>query len=70
MTAVGPGVIEIRVHTRVEHRVFYIAKFEQAVYVLHAFEKRTRQTPHAEIVLAKRRLADLTRRRVQKPEAR
>ena len=70
MTAVGPGVIEIRVHTRVEHRVFYIAKFEEAVYVLHAFEKRTRQTPQPEIVLAKKRLADLIRRRVQKPEAR
>ena len=45
MTTVGPGVIEIRVHTRLEHRVFYVAKFEEAVYVLHAFEKRTRQTP-------------------------
>lgn len=30
MTTVGPGVIEIRVHTRVEHRVFYVAKFEEA----------------------------------------
>jgi phage-related protein len=69
MTTVGPGVIEIRVHTRVEHRVFYIAKFEEAVYVLHAFEKRTRQTPQSEIALAQKRLADLIRRRTQKPEA-
>jgi phage-related protein len=69
MTTVGPGVIEIRVHTRVEHRVFYIAKFEEAVYVLHAFEKRTRQTPQSEIALAQKRLADLIRRRAQKPEA-
>ena len=69
MTTVGPGVIEIRVHTRVEHRVFYVAKFEEAVYVLHAFEKRTRQTPQAEIVLAQKRLADLIRRRAQKREA-
>ena len=68
MTTVGPGVIEIRVHTRLEHRVFYVAKFEEAVYVLHAFEKRTRQTPHSETVLAQRRLADLIRRRAQKPE--
>jgi phage-related protein len=29
MTTVGPGVIEIRVHTRVEHRIFYVAKFEE-----------------------------------------
>ena len=68
MTTVGPGVIEIRVHTRLEHRVFYIAKFEEAVYVLHAFEKRTRQTPQSEIVLARRRLADLIRRRAEKPD--
>jgi phage-related protein len=68
MTTVGPGVIEIRVHTRVEHRVFYIAKFKEAVYVLHGFEKRTRQTPQSEIALAQKRLADLIRRRAQKPE--
>lgn len=68
MRTVGPGVIEIRIHTRVEHRVFYVAKFEEAVYVIHAFEKQTRQTPQAEIALAKKRLADLIRRRAQ-PEA-
>jgi phage-related protein len=68
MTTVGSGVIEIRVHTRVEHRVFYVARFEDAVYVLHAFEKRTRQTPQREIALARRRLADLNRRRPQTQE--
>ena len=68
MTTVGPGVIEIRVHTRVEHRIFYVAKFEEAVYVLHAFEKRTRQAPQAEIALAKKRHADLIRRRAERPE--
>lgn len=69
MATVGPGVMEIRVHTRVEHRVFYVAKFDEAVYVLHAFEKRTRQTPTPEIELARKRLADLIRRRTQKREA-
>ena len=48
--------------------MFYVAKFEEAVYVLHAFEKRTRQTPHPEIALAKKRFADLIRRRAKKPE--
>ena len=57
MRTVGPGVIEIRVHTMREHRVFYVAKFEEAVYVLHAFEKRTRQTTQTDIVLARKRLA-------------
>jgi phage-related protein len=69
MTTVGAGVIEIRVHTGREHRIFYVAKYEEAVYVLHAFEKRTRQTPQPEIELAWKRLADLVRRRGQKPEA-
>ena len=66
MTTVGPGVVEVRVHTRLEHRVFYVAKFEEAVYVLHAFEKRTRKTPQPEIALAHRRLADLIRSRARK----
>ena len=66
MTTVGSGVVEIRVHTRLEHRVFYVAKFEEAVYALHAFEKRTRKTPRPEIALAQRRLADLIRSRAKK----
>ena len=69
MRTVGVGVFEIRVHTGVEHRIFYVAKYEQAIYVLHAFEKRTRHTPQAEISLARKRLADLLRRRAQKQEA-
>jgi len=69
MTTVGAGVFEIRVHTGVEHRVFYVAKHEETIYVLHAFEKRTRRTPRAEIVLARQRLADLRRRRARKQEA-
>ena len=68
MTTVGTGVMEIRVHTRLEHRVFYVAKFEEAVYVLHAFEKRTRRTPQSEIDLARKRFADLTRHRSRRLE--
>jgi phage-related protein len=52
---VGPGAVEIRLHTGVEHRMFYVAKFEEAVYVLHAFEKRTGQTRQADIALARKR---------------
>lgn len=66
MTTVGSGVYEIRIHTGVEHRVFYVAKYEEAVYVIHAFEKRTRHTPQADIDLARTRLADLGRLRAQK----
>ncbi len=65
MATVGPGVFEIRVHTALEHRVFYVAKFDEAVYVLHAFEKRERRTPKAAIELARTRLADLLRQRAR-----
>jgi phage-related protein len=66
MPSVGPGVYELRIHTAVEHRVFYIAKFAEGVYVLHAFEKKTQHTRQADLdtgreclrtVLAERRLA-------------
>jgi len=45
MALVGPSVREIRVYTALEHRVLCVAKFAEAVYVLHAFEKRSRKTP-------------------------
>jgi phage-related protein len=69
MTSVGVGVYEIRIHTEVKHRIFYVAKFREAVCVLHAFEKRTRRTPRGEIVVARKRLADLRRRRAGNEEA-
>ena len=65
MATVGAGVYEIRVHTKLEHRVFYVAKYEEAVYVIHAFEKRTPQTRDADIALARKRLADFLRVRGQ-----
>jgi phage-related protein len=63
MASVGSGVAEIRIHSGVEHRVFYVAKFEEAIYVLHAFEKRTRQTRQADLELGRKRLADVIRSR-------
>lgn len=59
MPTVGPGVQEIRIHTTKEHRVIYVAKFTEGVYVLHAFEKRSRKTPKREIDLARERLQTL-----------
>ena len=71
MTTVGAGVYKIRIHTALEHRVFYVAKYDDAVYVIHAFEKRTRETRGADLALARKRLADFLRVRGQtKKEAR
>jgi phage-related protein len=55
MLTIGPGVREIRIHTAVEHRVCYVAKFAEAIYVLHAFEKRTRKTSQRDVELARQR---------------
>jgi phage-related protein len=60
MPAVGSGVREIRVRDESgAYRVFYVAKFEEAVYVLHVFEKRSQKTARADLVLGKSRYAEL-----------
>ena len=63
MSSVGPGVMELRIHSQLEHRVFYLAKFAEAVFVIHAFQKKTRKTAKREIDLAKHRLAEMLRQR-------
>lgn len=55
MRAVGPGVKEIRIHLLGEWRVIYIAQRHDAVYVLHAFQKKSRKTSRQDIELARRR---------------
>jgi phage-related protein/predicted XRE-type DNA-binding protein len=44
MNAIGSGVRELRIHTNREHRVFYVVRFDDAVYVLSAFEKKSQKT--------------------------
>jgi phage-related protein len=63
MPSVGRGVQEVRIHCANEYRVIYLAKLAEAVYVLHAFEKKTRKTPQAAIEAARRRLLLLSHRR-------
>lgn len=54
MPAVGAGAYEIRVRDASgAWRAIYVAKFEAAVYVLHAFQKKTQQTAKADIDLAR-----------------
>ena len=60
MPTVGIGVNEIRVQDESgSYRVLYVAKFEEAVYMLHVFKKRSRKTSKNDIQLAKNRCADL-----------
>lgn len=51
--SVGSGVREIRIHRPHEHRVIYVAQFPEAIFVLHAFEKKTQRTPKREIDIAR-----------------
>ena len=63
LAIVGAGVKEIRIHAGSEYRVMYVAKFAEAVYVLHAFGKKTQQTSKTDIDLASRRYRDLVNER-------
>ena len=59
---VGSGVNEIRVRdSNGIYRVMYVAKFADAVYVLHCFQKKTPKTSASDIDLAKKRYNSLVR---------
>lgn len=60
MVSVGAGVREIRVRDEAGiFRVMYVAKFADAIYVLHCFQKKTQQTSRSDIELAKARYKEL-----------
>jgi len=62
MPVIGPGVQEIRIwEDSGTYRVIYTAKVEAAVYVLHAFQKKTRTTPKHHIEIARSRYKELVR---------
>jgi phage-related protein len=64
MKAVGAGVYEIRVSEAGQaFRTLYVAKFEEAIYVLHAFEKKSQKTPKKDLELGKARYRELVRER-------
>lgn len=60
MNTVGQGVREIRVRdSDGAFRVIYVAKFADAVYVIHYFQKKTQKTNKPDIDLASKRYRDL-----------
>ena len=62
MTTVGTGVKEIRVKDVAGvFRTVYLATRQEAVYVLHCFQKKAQQTTQRDIELARRRLRDILR---------
>jgi len=61
--SVGLGVNEIRVRIEGAYRLLYLAKFAEAVYVLHEFEKKGRKTGKPDIELARSRFRALLQER-------
>lgn len=55
MPSVGSGVYEVRVHIEGAWRAIFVTKFEQAIYVLHAFQKKTQKTRKEDLELASKR---------------
>ena len=62
MEAIGKGVCEIRVRDESgAYRVIYAARFEEAVYVLHAFQKKSEATDKRDIETARKRYNQITK---------
>jgi len=62
--AVGPGTREIRISDAGgSFRVIYVARFEEAIYVLHCFQKKTRATSPLDKNMAAARYRAVTRTR-------
>ena len=55
MPTVGNGAYEVRIQIEGAWRAIYVAKFEAAIYMLHAFQKKTQKTRKDDIELAKKR---------------
>jgi phage-related protein len=69
LTELGQGVQEIRIgDSKGAYRVMYVATFSEAVYVLHAFQKKAKAgigTPYEELNVAGTRYRELVRERMQ-----
>lgn len=62
MASIGQGVREIRIReTSGAFRIIYVAKFSDAIYVLHCFQKKTQKTGKADLNLAEKRYRELVK---------
>ena len=60
MNTIGSGVREIRIRDAAgAFRVLYVAKFDDAVYVLHCFQKKTEKISKADVGIAAKRYREL-----------
>jgi phage-related protein len=61
MKSVGQGVREIRIQHEGQYRVIYVASYEEKVYVLHAFQKKTQKTGKQDLDAARRAFREIER---------
>jgi phage-related protein len=60
VNTIGQGVREIRIRdANGAFRIIYLAKFADAAYVLHCFQKKTQKTSKADLDLATQRYREL-----------
>jgi len=57
-------VIELRAHANGEQRAVVVARFSEAVYMLHVLEKTSRKTSWHDLDVARRRYRDLIAERI------
>ncbi|MBI3794655.1 MAG: type II toxin-antitoxin system RelE/ParE family toxin [Nitrospinae bacterium] len=57
LTGISSGLHELRFRDSVgQVRIFYLLKKGDAIYLVHAFRKKTRQMPHKEIEVVLKRI--------------
>jgi len=69
MKTVGSGAREICIECdNGWFRIFYVAKFQGHIYVLHAFKKKTNATPPSDIKIGRDRYKKVVRELKEKGE--
>jgi phage-related protein len=64
MATIGSGVREIRIRDEAgAFRVIYLAKLEDAIYILYCFQKKTQATSEKDKELARKRYKELMKER-------
>ncbi len=62
MQGIGSGVQELRIRDEAgAFRIIYVAKFADAVYVLHCLQKKTQKTAQSDLELAEKRYRELVK---------
>jgi phage-related protein len=60
MPTIGQGVLEMRIRDASgAYRVIYVAKFSNAIHVLHCFQKKSQKTSRQDMDLAESRYREL-----------